>query len=101
MSIGVSGFTELLRQEWPKLSIDTRHYIEREVEEAFYRDDIARATVPSPSRYGNYPLGHTCDREAWTAVRNLWRRQNGLWQGDGECPDCGQRATMCLCSHHD
>ena len=99
MSIGVSMFAQLLRREWPNLSPDTRGYIERDVEEAFVQDDKARAAVTSPSRHGNYPLGYTCDRDEWTRVRNLWRKPAGLWQGAGECPDCGQQATLCLCGH--
>jgi hypothetical protein len=91
-------FTALLRKEWQQLSEDTQGYIMRDIEETFGRDDKARASA-SNSAY--LPLGHDQDRAEWTTVRNLWRKPNGLWLGEGGCPDCGQRAVLCLCGHAD
>ena len=71
MSASVDSFCTLLIQEWPTLPASVRGLIRRDVEEAFVRDDSQRAI------YGNqrgivFALGHDCDRDSWTRVRQLW-----------------------------
>jgi len=68
MSAGVSDFCALLRRRWPALGARTRALIQRDVEEAFARDDSARAMGLE-----HKALGMDCDREQWERVRALWR----------------------------
>lgn len=52
---------------WPEIRESTRNVVRRDIEEAFARDDEARAA-------GNEhkPLGGDCDRAQWERVRQLW-----------------------------
>jgi len=67
MTIAVSTFTELLIQEWPKLSERTKFFIQRDLEKAFDEDDEARKNEESYKR-----LGDNCDRAQWEKVRALY-----------------------------
>lgn len=67
MTYIVSDCADWLPTVWPHLSEDTRHVIQRDVEEEFERDDRARAEG------GTYlPLGMDMDRRQWERVRKLW-----------------------------
>lgn len=52
---------------WPYLSKETQNIIKRDLEEAFTRDDEARA-----DGHEYKPLGADCDRFQWERVRKLW-----------------------------
>jgi hypothetical protein len=71
MSYAVSTFCDLLCVEWPKLSPETCHIIQCDVEETFERDDKARAR----GEIAWLPLGHDYDRRFWETVRKLWEQQ--------------------------
>lgn len=68
MTYIVSDCTEWLIEIWPILPDNVKTLIERELEEAFVRDDEHRAD-------GNdyKALGHDCDRAAWLTVRALYK----------------------------
>lgn len=70
----VSDCQEWLCAIWDKLPEKAQAIIQRDVEEAFKRDDEARE-----SGKGHLELGHDCDRRCWEQVRKLWRN-------DGESP---------------
>lgn len=55
---------------WDELPEKAQTIIQRDVEEAFKRDDEDRAN-------GNdyRALGHDCDRRSWEQVRKLWRNE--------------------------
>jgi hypothetical protein len=61
---------------WPRLPEHARSIIQRDVEEAFARDDRDRA---NGSQYK--ALGHDCDRRDWERVRALWAAPEA--RGDG------------------
>lgn len=66
MTISVHSFCEALKENWDQLPERAKVVIQRDLDEIFERDDIAR------TRGGTYkPLGHDCDRESWESVRNL------------------------------
>lgn len=67
-TINVSAFCDSLVRAWPNLGHGTQGYIQRVVEEAFRRDDIARDGDWS----GPLPLGHDTDRAEWRKVRQCW-----------------------------
>ena len=52
-------------KDWPK---HTKEIIRRDLEDAFKRDDVARA-----EQSGYKPLGCDCDRQQWERVRSLWK----------------------------
>ena len=72
-SYAVSMFCEALRAAWPSLSAETQDIIMRDIDEAFERDDRARADRSSGAERTYLPLGHNCDRESWEGVRRLWK----------------------------
>jgi hypothetical protein len=57
-----------LERAWPEFDERTRDHIRNDVEEAFRRDDGARANGHSSNA-----LGMDCDREQWRRVRRLWQ----------------------------
>ena len=67
MSYIVGDCADWLIAEWGQIEDGARRTIQRDVEEAFARDDDARAM-------GNEykPLGTDCDRASWERVRELW-----------------------------
>ncbi len=65
MSYAVSDYCDLLIQSWGDIPKNTQKLIERDIEEAFTRDE---------EREGGYsPLGMDCDKQQWERVRRLWR----------------------------
>jgi hypothetical protein len=68
-SYAVSDFCEMLIQEWETIPENCQNLIKRDLEEAFARDDRARADSESLSLRA---LGHDCDRAEWEQVRKLW-----------------------------
>ena len=54
---------------WPKLPENVKAIVQRDVEEAFARDDEDRA-----EKRDYKTLGHDCDRADWERVRDLWRK---------------------------
>ena len=68
MTYIVSDCADWLCEQWPNIAENARKVIQRDLEEAFKRDDEARAD-------GNdyKPLGHDCDRAQWEKVRRLWQ----------------------------
>lgn len=68
MSYIVGDCADWLIAEWGQIEEGARRTIQRDIEDAFARDDDARAM-------GNEykPLGMDCDRASWERVRELWR----------------------------
>ena len=58
---------EWLLQQWPNIRPSARAVIQRDIDEAFARDDEARESGDSYR-----PLGCDCDRAEWQKVRELW-----------------------------
>lgn len=59
-----------LIEHWPNIDQSAQKIIQRDIEEAFTRDDEARA------RNADYkPLGWDCDRREWERVRELWTQR--------------------------
>lgn len=73
MTASVSSFCETLMQQWNQLPSGCRRLIQRDVEEAFARDDAQRGVHQGYS--GIFALGHDCDRAAWEQVRTLWQKE--------------------------
>ena len=76
----VHEFCEMLIATWPALSMNVRALVQRDIEEAFARDDIEWDHVAARTPFGekpvrplNMPLGQECDWQAWRQVRALWR----------------------------
>ena len=67
-TIAVSGFIEVLIQEWSNLPENVRAFIERDLERAFAEDDAQRLSGNDYKR-----LGHDCDRAEWSRVRALYK----------------------------
>jgi hypothetical protein len=66
-SYAVSDFCDLLIQQWYNIPRHCQMLIQKELENAFLRDDMDREYK------ANYlPLGHDCDRQQWEKVRELW-----------------------------
>ncbi len=64
----VGACVEWLIEQWPNFEPNCRAVIQRDVEEQFKRDDLARA------RGEDYkPLGWDCDRADWERARKLWQ----------------------------
>ena len=72
MTASVDSFCTLLIQEWATLPMAVRGLIRRDVEEAFSRDDFQRENQWMKPSTSLYALGHDCDRDSWTRVRQLW-----------------------------
>lgn len=68
MTYIVSDCADWLIEVWPNLKQSARNTIQRDIEEAFARDDEVRA---SGDEYK--PLGMDCDRQQWEKVRRLWQ----------------------------
>lgn len=56
-----------LIKTWPLLEQKTQSILQRDIEEAFARDDNDRAAGRE-----HKALGHDCDRKEWERVRTLW-----------------------------
>lgn len=67
MTYIVSDCADWLIEIWPALPENTRKIIQRDVEEAFARDDADREAGRDYKT-----LGHDCDRREWERVRKLW-----------------------------
>ena len=72
MTIAANHFAKYeLAKAWPLIPPYTRAILQRDIEEAFQRDDKARA---DGLQY--FSLGMDCDRAAWQTVRNHWQGQD-------------------------
>ena len=67
MTYIVSDCADWLVQQWPNIKPSARAIIQRDIEEAFARDDEAREAGKE-----HKPLGCDCDRAEWEKVRKLW-----------------------------
>lgn len=72
MTYAVTDYCNLLIRHWPQLGKQARAIIARDVDEAFVRDDEARA---AGAEYK--PLGMDADRKQWERVRALWAGKAG------------------------
>lgn len=70
MSYIVGDCSDWLIAEWGQIEEGARKCIQRDVEEAFARDNEARERGDE-----HKPLGMDCDRASWERVRNLWRTE--------------------------
>ena len=68
----VSDCQKWLCAIWDKLPEKAKDIIQRDVEEAFKRDDEDRANGKD---YRVRTLGSDCDRRCWERVRKLWRNE--------------------------
>lgn len=66
----VDEFSRLIIKQWPILPEPAKKLIERELDDAFKKDDYDRLDGK-----GYYALGNDCDRESWEKVRNLWSKK--------------------------
>ena len=66
----VSDCQEWLCGAWEYLPENAKAIIQRDVEEAFKRDDEDRE-----SGRDYRALGHDCDRRSWEKVRELWSKE--------------------------
>lgn len=64
----VSDCKEWLINTWPIMPEDIKATIQRDIEEAFKRDDEDRENGRE-----HKTLGHDCDRRSWENVRKLWK----------------------------
>lgn len=64
----VSDFCQLLIQEWGNINPHCQRLIQKELENAFVRDDMDRL-----DKEEFLPLGDDCDRKNWERVRELWK----------------------------
>jgi hypothetical protein len=72
MTFATCTFAQDLAKAWEFLNERTRTQIERELEDAFKRDDCLRAE-PNRGSSNYYPLGMDCDRAAWELVRAKYK----------------------------
>jgi len=70
MTYIVKDCCDWLIEQWPNFREGTRALIQKELEAAFERDDLARRRIYA--EFNHRPLGHDCDREQWERVRRLW-----------------------------
>jgi hypothetical protein len=70
MTYITSDCAEWLCEQWPNIKSSARAVIQRDIEEAFTRDDEVRARDVAYK-----PLGWDCDRAEWEKVRALWRTE--------------------------
>ena len=68
MTYVVCDCCDWLIKIWPLLSPSTQRIIQRDIEEAFSRDDADREAGRTYKA-----LGHDCDRKQWERVRSLWK----------------------------
>lgn len=73
MTYIVSDCADWLIEQWPHIAENARKVIQRDLEEAFKRDDEAREEDAKGSAHFYKPLGHDCDRAQWEKVRRLWQ----------------------------
>lgn len=66
-TISTTVWAQELCAAWEQIPESARNIIRRDLEEAFRRDDAARARGEQ-----HKPLGMDCDREAWEEVRAKW-----------------------------
>jgi len=66
MTYIVGDCASWLIRVWPHLAESARKTIRRDIDEAFQRDDEARA-----DGHADKPLGWDCDRQQWERVRGL------------------------------
>ena len=66
----VGDCADWLINTWPLLSDQTKAIIQRDLEEAFTRDDEDREAGRDYKT-----LGHDCDRAEWERVRKLWGKE--------------------------
>ena len=67
----VNDCTDWLISIWPQLRDKAKKVIQRDLEEAFARDDDARAEGQTYRL-----LGMDCDRRDWERIRQLWRHED-------------------------
>jgi hypothetical protein len=67
----VGDCVDWLIEAWPALQESTRKVIQRDIEQAFVKDDHARA-----EDMGWRPLGMDMDRAEWERARSLFYHQN-------------------------
>ena len=73
-SIAVSSFTEQLCRAWANLREDIKIIIERELEDAFARDDKALSEIQGEPKELYYMiLGDKCLRVCWEEVRAKYK----------------------------
>lgn len=77
MSTAPFHMVSVLRAHWGQLETWTQAQIQREITEAISRGEA----------------GRDCDVATWREVLS--------WALRDECPSCGRRAVMCVCSHDD
>jgi hypothetical protein len=68
MTYIVQDCAHWLVRTWPAMPDRTKAQIQRELEEAFKRDDADRAAGRQHKE-----LGWDCDRREWERVRKLWK----------------------------
>jgi hypothetical protein len=71
MTYITSDCSEWLIEQWPNIKPSAQAVIRRDIDEAFQRDDEARANGDEYK-----PLGWDCDRAVWAKVRALWQAPN-------------------------
>ena len=73
----VGDCTEWLAAHWDEFLPAIKRCIQREIEEAFARDNEDRE-----ENRGHKRLGADCDRKNWETVRKLWNKQTGELHGN-------------------
>lgn len=73
MTYVVSDCASWLIKTWPMLSDNTKSIIQRDIDEAFARDDEDRAAGRQFKA-----LGWDCDRKEWERVRRLWSAEQAI-----------------------
>jgi hypothetical protein len=68
-TIATCCFARDLAKAWDDLEENTRKVIQRELTEAFERDDEYRHQTKNDDVMCYLPLGNDCDRAAWEEVR--------------------------------
>ena len=68
MTYAVHDMASYLVASWPEIDAETRWVIQLDIEEAFRRDDGARA-----NGHKSNELGMDMDRAEWAKVRALWQ----------------------------
>lgn len=65
----VGDCVDWLIDQWENLAPNAKTIIQRDIEEAFRRDDEARSDGKE-----HKPLGMDCDRAEWEKARRLWAK---------------------------
>lgn len=71
MTYIVSDCVDWIVANWGEWPDNVKTIIQRDIEEAFQRDDADRDSGRS-----FMALGHDCDREQWERVRALWKTKS-------------------------